>query len=80
PERSLLINEYQSGGGSKKQNFSLVAQLLEQAAKEVGNAYTNHRVISGPLGRPIQTQAITPEMTALEAQAAWMMTMGDGPP
>ena len=76
----LCILQRMIDAAEKKQNYSLVAQFLEQAAKEVGNAYTNHRVISGPLGRPIQTQAITPGMTAHEAQAAWLMTMGDGPP
>lgn len=31
-------------------NFPLAAQLLEQAAKEVGNAFTNRRELSAPSG------------------------------
>lgn len=37
-------------------NMALAAQLCEQAAKEMGNAYTNKRELSGPNGGPIQTQ------------------------
>ena len=44
----------------RMRNYALAAQLLEQAAKECGNAYTNRRELSGPDGRPIQA-----EVTAL---------------
>ena len=37
-------------------NRPLVAQLLEQAAKEVGGAYTNRREHSGPAGSPIPVE------------------------
>lgn len=60
------------------QNYILAAQLLEQAAKEVGNYFTNARVVSGPRNGPIHvrtTSTITSDMTALEAQAAWEQTM-----
>lgn len=36
-----------------KKNAPLAAQLLEQAAKEVGGAFTNRREHSGPNGAPI---------------------------
>jgi hypothetical protein len=34
----------------------MVAELCEAAAKEVGNAFTNRRELSGPNGAPIQTE------------------------
>lgn len=39
-----------------KGNFPLAAQLLKQAAEEMGNAYTNRREITGKNGAPIQTE------------------------
>jgi hypothetical protein len=36
-------------------NLALAAQLMEQAAKETGGAYTNRREVSGPGGGPIPT-------------------------
>lgn len=35
-------------------NLVLAATLLEQAAKEMGNAYTNRRELTGPAGGPIE--------------------------
>jgi hypothetical protein len=35
-------------------NVVLAAQLLEQAAKEVGGTFTNRRQLSGPEGGPIE--------------------------
>ncbi len=46
-------------------NYALAAQLLEQAAKECGNAYTNRRELSGPAGGPIATQAKPIDLTGL---------------
>lgn len=37
-------------------NLPLAATLLEQAAKEVGDAYTNRRELTGKGGAPIQTE------------------------
>ena len=37
-------------------DMSMTAQLLEQAAKEVGDAYTNRRQLTGPNNGPIQTE------------------------
>lgn len=39
-------------------NMGMAAQLAEQAAKEMGGAYTNRRELSGPGGKPIQTQPV----------------------
>lgn len=38
-------------------NMPLASALLEQAAKEVGGAFTNRRELSGPGGGPIKTEA-----------------------
>ncbi|MGP2486931.1 DUF2280 domain-containing protein [Pantoea ananatis] len=42
-------------------NFTLTAQLIEQAAKEVGDAYTNRQKIehTGKDGGPIESAALT---------------------
>ncbi|MDF7789592.1 hypothetical protein CG435_10830 [Pantoea ananatis] len=42
-------------------NFALTAQLIEQAAKEVGDAYTNRQKIehTGKEGGPIESAALT---------------------
>jgi hypothetical protein len=40
----------------ERKNAQLAAQLLEQAAKEVGGAYTNRRELQGPGGGPIPVQ------------------------
>lgn len=50
-------------------NFVLAKDLLEQAAKEVGGAYTNRRELSGPQGKPIQTQNVTKTEAELIEQA-----------
>ncbi|CAA2140300.1 DUF2280 domain-containing protein [Hyphomicrobium sp. ghe19] len=39
----------------RQKNYQLAAQLLEQAAKEVGDAYTSRRLLTGVNGGPIQT-------------------------
>lgn len=45
-------------------NAALVAALLEQAAKEVGGAFTNRRELTGKGGGPIQQANVTaPEFT-----------------
>lgn len=45
-------------------NLVLTASLLEQAAKEVGGAFTNRRELSGPDGKPIETIAV-PNLASL---------------
>lgn len=44
-------------------NFALTAQLIEQAAKECGDAYTNKQKVehTGKDGGPIESSALTPE-------------------
>lgn len=49
----------------KQGNTSMVSQLLEQAAKEAGGAFTNRREITGKGGGPLATTNVTPE--ALQA-------------
>lgn len=44
-------------------NAGMVAQLLEQAAKEMGGAYTNRRELTGADGKPIETTDKTPKAT-----------------
>lgn len=59
-------------------NVALAAQLLEQAAKEMGNAFTNTRVLTGPNGSPLIPKPITPAMTPAEAAAAYADTLNAG--
>jgi len=49
-------------------NTAMVAQLLEQAAKESGGAFTNRREITGKDGGPIQANSVT--MSPEQAQEA----------
>ena len=58
-------------------NLPLVAQLLEQAAKEMGGAYTNRRELGGIGGGPVQL--VSTEMSPKEAAEAYAATLhGDG--
>lgn len=41
-------------------NMALASQLLEQAAKEYGGAFTNRREVTGKNGGPIQQANLTP--------------------
>lgn len=59
----------------KMKNFALAAQLHEQAAKEVGDAYTNRRQLSGPNGKPLFPAPIAPGMTPQEAAEAYAATV-----
>ncbi len=45
----------------KQGNLAMASQLLEQAAKESGGAFTNRREITGKGGGPIQQSSVTPE-------------------
>lgn len=40
----------------RMRNYGLAAQLLEQAAKEVGGSYTNRREVTGKDGGPVQQE------------------------
>lgn len=62
------------------QNYPLAAQLLEQAAKESGGAFTNRRELSGPDGKPIETDAlvrIDPSKLSNEALEQLLGAMDD---
>lgn len=39
-------------------NMVLAASLMEQAAKEVGDSYTNRRELTGKGGEPIKVQSL----------------------
>lgn len=58
-QRAVL--KLESGG-----NTALLAQLLEQAAKEVGGVFTNKRELTGKGGAPLATLStnVTPEQLA----------------
>ena len=43
----------------KQGNIALAAQLLEQVAKECGDAFTNRRELTGKNGGPVQTEDVT---------------------
>jgi len=57
-------------------NFALTAQLIEQAAKECGDAYTNKLKVesTGKDGAPIKTENVT--MTPQEAAEHYKKMMG----
>lgn len=59
-------------------NLVFAASLLEQAAKEVGNAYTNTRVVTGANGGPLIPPTVTPAMTPKEAAEAYAATLAGG--
>jgi hypothetical protein len=62
-----------------QRNIALAAQLLEQAAKEMGGAYTNLRKIGDPDGKPLfAPPPVTPDMTPKEAAAAYADTIAGG--
>lgn len=56
-------------------NLPLVADLLERAAKEMGNAYTNRREITGAGGGAVKL--ISTGMTPKEAADAYAGTLHD---
>lgn len=59
-------------------NLALAAQLLEQIAKEMGDAFTNRRVVSAP-GGGAPFQIINQTMSPKEAAEAYAdMMRGDG--
>lgn len=57
-------------------NFALTAQLIEQAAKEVGDAYTNKLKVesTGANGGPIKTENVS--LTSDEAAELYRKMMG----
>ncbi|HDW2027061.1 TPA: DUF2280 domain-containing protein [Enterobacter ludwigii] len=57
-------------------NFSLTAQLIEQAAKEVGDAYTNKLKVesTGKDGGPLRTETVS--LSPQEAAEAYKKYLG----
>lgn len=65
----------------RMKNYQLAAQLLEQAAKECGDAYTNKRQLTGKDGKPLfpEPKIIAPDMTPQQAAEAYASTVnGEG--
>ena len=55
-----------------RDNTAMVAQLLEQAAKEMGGAFTNRRELTGKEGKPLVSPPMGPLPTdPIEAAAAY---------
>lgn len=73
--RSVRLRTLQRAAhkAEEMRNLPLVASLLEQAAKEVGDAYTNRREFTGKGGGAIQVIATT--MTPKEAADAYGATL-----
>lgn len=67
--RLRALNRMANKAESMK-NMALAAQIIEQAAKETGGAYTNRQQIehSGPNGGPIQSADMTPGQFREEAK------------
>lgn len=61
-------------------NVRLAADVLKQAAEEVGGVYTNRREVTGKDGAPLPPAVIvTPTMTPQQAAEAYADTLrGDG--
>lgn len=59
----LRVLDRMAATTEKQKNFGMTAQLMEQAAKEVGDAYTNRQKVehTGANGGPIQTADLTNE-------------------
>ncbi len=52
----------------RRKNIVLAASLLEQAAKDTGDMFTNKRELSGPNGGPIPVTPTTIELVAPDVQ------------
>lgn len=73
--RLRVLNRMTTSAENMK-NIGMTAQLLEQAAKEVGDAYTNRLKVesTGKDGGPIQTQ--TSNLTPQEAEEVYKKITG----
>jgi len=56
-------------------NMVLASSLLEQAAKEVGDCFTNRRELTGKGGGALKVEAITRAMTPQEAAQTYAATL-----
>ena len=72
----LRVLQRMSTTAEGMKNLGMTAQLLEQAAKEVGDAYTNKLKVesTGKDGGPIKTEATN--LTPQEAAEAYKKMMG----
>lgn len=59
----LRVLDRMAANTEKVKNYGMTAQLMEQAAKECGDAYTNKQKVehTGKDGGPIESSALTPE-------------------
>ncbi|HCM6592760.1 TPA: DUF2280 domain-containing protein [Klebsiella quasipneumoniae] len=73
--RLRVLNRMAVNAESMK-NYGMTAQLLEQAAKDVGDAYSNKLKVesTGKDGGPIKTETVA--MTPQEAAEAYKKLMG----
>lgn len=55
----------------RMKNYQLAREILEQAAKECGDAYTNRRQLTGANGKPLIPAPVTPGMTPQQAADAY---------
>ena len=57
----LRVLDRMAAATEKQKNFGMTAQLMEQAAKEVGDAYTNRQKVehTGANGGPIESTTLT---------------------
>ncbi|MBN3239589.1 DUF2280 domain-containing protein [Pectobacterium versatile] len=72
----LRVLDRMAASAEMMKNYGMTAQLLEQAAKEVGDAYTNKLKVesTGKDGSPIQTQVTN--LSPQEAADAYKKLMG----
>ncbi|QHP58551.1 DUF2280 domain-containing protein [Pectobacterium carotovorum] len=72
----LRVLDRMAANTEKAKNYGMTAQLMEQAAKEVGDAYTNKLKVesTGKDGGPIQTQVTN--LSPQEAADAYKKLMG----
>lgn len=60
-------------------NMVLAANLLEQAAKEVGDSYTNRRELTGKDGAPLAPSSLDASKLSTEALRELMGAMNEAP-
>tara|TARA_R110000868_G_scaffold34552_1_gene124761 strand:+ start:295 stop:834 length:540 start_codon:yes stop_codon:yes gene_type:complete len=70
--RLSMLNDMANQAYAKK-NFKLAAELIEQAAKEAGGAFTNVREVKGKVEHEHDHHVLTPE----EKQAKLMRSLTD---
>lgn len=64
--RAVRIRSLQryAATAEKQGNLRLAAELMEQAAKEMGDAYTNRRILTGKDGNPLVPTPMAPVNSA----------------